>query len=481
MPNRKPVDSVEIVLDVVRLHARRAIAEAVGPAVAVVGLDLGQPAPLIAQANPQSLVIDDGRVLLTGIPVALHAIRVAVECILEVVAAAVVDQIAGKEGAACDHGIELRTRVRLILNGGDLVAQAQDRVVLCVRAEMEHRSAAFNIATNKCVPVTRLQIDPVDTCDRIAITLRAIDVNSDERAGIHPVSRGCIRDQMAHAIDRLSEASELQVLEGATGIIAGAVNGHASLVLVAEEVAALKPDFLRAIGIETGRRTGRSCGVDGHVVHLEAHCVLGIRGIPDLNSIARAGVQKDGASQASTRGANTSQRTAMQNYVAHGRRHNDLTGRRDRGARQIDHSVGRRDRQVRRHRQRSHEVPRIAGAAVGLIQPTQAIGNLDSDVRTRELIDLVDTADLLCIQNQAVPRTQTRDSRREHCQRCIQVPGRSREHVRPRPDQIARGIRQSDLVVVCSDALEAVVPGDLRIDRTPGGGDRHINWIRRCR
>jgi len=258
-----------------------------------------------------------------------------VECILEVIAAAVVDQIAGKEGAACEHGIELRTRVRLILNGGDLVAQAQDRIVLCVRAEMEHRSAAFNIATNKRVPVTRLQIDPVDSCDRIAVTLRTIDVNSDEGAGIHPVRRGGIRDQMARAIDRLPKASEFQILKGAAGIVACAVDGHARLVLVAQEVAALQTEFLCTVGIESRRRTGRSCGVDGHVVHLEAHCVLGIRVVSDLNSIAWPGVQKNGAPLASTRGANTSQRTAMQNHVAHGRRHNDLTGRRDRSARQI--------------------------------------------------------------------------------------------------------------------------------------------------
>jgi len=244
LSDREPVHTVEQVLNVIHLHARRAITETVDPTVSIIGLDFSQSAALITHTDAEPLVIFDGHILLAGVPVALHAIGGAVECILEVVAAAVVDQIAGKEGAACDHGIELRTRIRLILNGGDLIAQAQDRVVLCVRAEMEHRSAAFNIATNKRVPVTRLQIDPVDSCDRIAITLRAIDVNSDEGAGIHPVRRGGIRDQMARAIDRLSEASELHVLEGATGIIAGAVNGHASLVLVAEEVAALKTDFL---------------------------------------------------------------------------------------------------------------------------------------------------------------------------------------------------------------------------------------------
>jgi len=92
----------------------------------------------------------------------------------------------------------------------------------------------------------------------------------------------------------------------------------------------------------------------------------------------------------------------MQNHIAHGRKHNDLTGRRDRGARQIDHGVGRRvvrfdaidsvptssvHRRCRRRSDSTHS----------------GNGNLDSDVRTRELIDLVDAANLLASRIELFP------------------------------------------------------------------------------
>jgi hypothetical protein len=209
-----------------------------------------------------------------------------------------------------------------------------------MRPEVEHGPAAFDVPTDKGVPVACLQIDAVDPCDWVAVALRTIDVDSDEGAGIHPVGCGCIRDQVACPIDCLGKASELQIHERPTGIVAGAVDGHARLILVAQEVHALKTDLLRAIGVESRRRAGGSRGVDGHVVHLEAHCVLGASGVANLHSVARTCVEKNSPTLRSAGVAGAAKGAAVEDHVTHAYRHDDLISRRDRCAGQIDHSIG---------------------------------------------------------------------------------------------------------------------------------------------
>ena len=90
LPDRETVNVIQLIQNLVELCARRGIAQSHGPPVAVVRLITVKQAALVSCADADAVVIGDGRVLLTSVPVALHAVKAAVECIEEAIPCAVV-------------------------------------------------------------------------------------------------------------------------------------------------------------------------------------------------------------------------------------------------------------------------------------------------------------------------------------------------------------------------------------------------------
>src|SRR5580698_4015204 len=101
---------------------------------------------------------------------------------------------------------------------------------------MEGGVAAFNIAAGEGVAVTLLEIDAVGAGDGAAGAGGAVDVEADEGAGVEPIGGGRICDLVADGVDGGLESREVIAEEAAAGVIAGAVEGHAGLVGVAEKV-----------------------------------------------------------------------------------------------------------------------------------------------------------------------------------------------------------------------------------------------------
>ena len=152
------IDVVELVEDLIELLACGGVAEAGGPAVAVVGLVAVVEAALVARAGAETEVIGDGGVLLRAVPVAGEAVEAAVKGVKEAVACAVVGELAGEHGAAGDPTVVGAAGVGHDLRGGVLIAQADDGVVLRVRPRCS-ACAAFDIAAGEGVAVALREID----------------------------------------------------------------------------------------------------------------------------------------------------------------------------------------------------------------------------------------------------------------------------------------------------------------------------------
>ena len=135
-------------------------------------------------------MVGDRCVLLAAVPVAIDAVEAAMKCVEKAVARAVVGELAGEHGAAGDPAVVGTAGIGDDLVGRVLIAQADDRIVLRVGAQMKRGGAVLHIAAGEGVAIALLQVDAIGSADGIAAGRGAIDVQAHERAGIEPVGRG---------------------------------------------------------------------------------------------------------------------------------------------------------------------------------------------------------------------------------------------------------------------------------------------------
>jgi hypothetical protein len=255
---------------------------------------------------------------------------------------------------------------------------------------MQSGGAAFHVAACEGVAVALLQIDADGAGDGAAAGCGAVDVQADEGAGIHPVGDGGMRDLVTDGVDGDLKTAEVVVVERAAGVVAGAVEDEAGLILVAEEVEAFEIELLGAIGDEALRGgAGRSRGVDDGVIEMETGCVGGVGGVADLDHGGGAGIGEGGAAGAAACAGAAAQSAAAKRDIAGSRGDDDLVCSRDGRAGQQHRGVVGGDAHSRAHGLGAQEVARVAGAAVGGVERAEARLKFCAKVRAGELIDCV--------------------------------------------------------------------------------------------
>ena len=287
------------------------------------------------------------------------------KCIEEAVALAVVRQRSGEHRSARHPVVVSASRIRHNLVGRALVPQPNDRIVLCVRSQVQRCRASLYISSRERVPISCRKVDSISPADRASAACRAIDVQAHERAGIQPVRRCRIRYLMSNRVDRRPKPVERVVEKRPSGVVSCPVQRHARLILIPQEIQAFQIHLLRAISHKSlCCRGARSCRVDHHVIQVKAHRIRRIGRVAHLHHRARPRIHKHSPAQTPTCIARAPQCASAQGHIPRPSRDNHLIGRRNGRAGQLHSYIRCRYRQVRSHRQSPGKVTRVAGSSI---------------------------------------------------------------------------------------------------------------------